>query len=84
MVIAMRIRWHRRPGVERIWYAEIDGTELAVAANTSQTGSEDYPWDWYLTDAGVNLAGKNARHHTGSCDTLRSAKADVLEALAPR
>jgi hypothetical protein len=46
VLAAMKIHWHRdtekRYGTP-YWYAEIDGTRIAEAANTSQTGSEDYP-----------------------------------------
>lgn len=69
------IRWRK---IERGAYAaETAAGVLAEVHNTSQTGTENYPWDWYLTDLGLRQAGANARKTSGVADSLRSAKSEV-------
>jgi hypothetical protein len=84
------IRWHRSPATadgHTVWYAEIHNVRMAEAVNTSSTGSDDYPWDWSLTDEGAERAyqmlpaGSMLRLKTvGVADTLRSVK-DTVAAL---
>lgn len=93
------IKWHRarfsaeEPTID--WYAEENFVVLARAANTSHTGSEDYPWEWYLTDHGESRArttrveriGRMERVSPmpektyGQQDTLRSVKQVVAYLL---
>ncbi len=66
--------------VPSIYQALDSGAVLAEVVNTSQTGTDDYPWDWYLTDAAVQHLeqyGKRPQRISGVADTLRSAKATI-------
>jgi hypothetical protein len=53
---------------------------------TSHTGTEDYPWEWYLTDEGeaemVPQPNSKRKPKTlGTEDTLRSVKDSVRDLL---
>lgn len=93
------IKWHRarfsaeEPTLD--WYAEDRHVILARAANTSHTGTEDYPWEWYLTPTGtarakeiwknrvaMGLSGKSREPKDyGQQDTLRGVKQTVAYLL---
>jgi hypothetical protein len=83
----VKVRWHKRKDPEfgyTVWYAEVDGVEIATAVMTSHTGTEDYPWDWMFTDEGEKLripaiVGK-ARPY-GVLSTLRDVKRTVKEEI---
>lgn len=82
----MKVRWHKNPGVPSGWYASVDGmTEpIAYATNTSHTGTEDYPWDWYYTDEGevMRIPERVGRASSmGTHATLRDVKATVAYQL---
>jgi len=82
-----RLGWHREPTPDGTpkWYAEIGGVRVAEAAMTGRQGVDDYPWDWYLTDAGEALAYTDrGRRSVGPTDTLRAAKEHVYALLAPK
>ena len=85
----MKIRWHKGTDPRfgyTYWYAEIDGVRVAEARMTSHTGTEDYPWEWYLTDEGeaemVPQPNSKRKPKTlGTEDTLRSVKDSVRDLL---
>lgn len=81
MIGTTMIRWHRAHAFDGYpyWYAEIDGIKLAEAVNTSQTGTENYPWEWHLTAEGIALRDVPNGHTFGVQDTLRSVKQTVRE-----
>lgn len=82
----MKVRWHKGTDPRfgyTYWYAEVDGVRVAEARMTSHTGTEDYPWEWYLTDEGEKLViPAYAKVKTqGVHSTLREIKQLVKEKL---
>lgn len=51
------------------------------AVQSGTPGRDTYPWDWYLTDHGVARAKPGAKRHSGTTDTLASAKRQIEGAV---
>lgn len=82
---ARRIQWHKEDHITPWWYGELDGVKVAEAAMNGRQGVDHYPWDWWLTAAGVqaSLAIEHTPYvkHTGVCESLRSCKDEVSWAI---
>lgn len=80
-----KLGWHREPSSDGSpkWYCEMGGVRVAEAAMTGRPGVDDYPWDWYLTDAGTALWHTGRGHAGGVSDTLRDIKERVANGLRP-
>lgn len=85
------------------WYAEmavgvdpISGqggrlVRIAEAVMTGRSGVDNYPWDWFLTDAGQERAygllprgSMKSLRTSGAADTLRSVKSYVADVMYVR
>lgn len=81
----MMITW-RKAG-DRQYEAVLNGEVVAAVANTSATGTDNYPWDWYLIGSLDQAALRNGRvNRSGVSDLLRSAKdaiAGIVERVMP-
>lgn len=82
---------HWRNAGESKWeaYHGTSGEPVGVAVLTGRPGVDNYPWDWYLTDAGEKLVPPevtaNRRwHQSGVSDTLRASKDMIRQALFDR
>jgi hypothetical protein len=86
------------PVVYPTWYAEVAlydaETErlrlvrVAQASMTGRPGIDIYPWDWWLTDEGVDRAysllpreSTKTLRTAGAADTLRSVKWSVADLM---
>ena len=91
----MKVSWHKGKDPQygyTYWYAEAlveqpAGNKLvrvAEARMTSHTGTEDYPWEWFYTDEGVQLripAYANVKRTEGVHSRLKDIKQMVKEQL---